>query len=379
MNANSKDACVLTVPGAEKARILVIRFKQVADVVLTSILCNTLKKTFPKARVDFLIQDSCADLFVDHPYIDRVIALAPEQRNNPFKFWKTIRQITSEDYDLVVDAQSTVNSELLSLLARKNAICIGRRKRHRGYFFTHKVDSKPFKANKVEERLQLLWPLKNMGFDIKRHDQMIINVPSSRREHYKREMQYRGVDFARPIFALSVTTQLDFKKWPMDYLEEVVTYCLQTFNAQIVLSAGSKHERAEVSDFVQRIGNNADVYSDIELASLMDVAALFTNCDLYIGSEGGPGHIAHAVGLPSVSIFSPSSKKSEWLPRNSRQHQGVEWQDLDDSPAEEQWRINNALQAGSEQYRNLYSKITPRPVIERIDDVTDFVGIQRVD
>ena len=379
MYTTTNDACALVVPGAEKARILVIRLKNVSDIVLTSVLCNSLKQTFPKARVDFLVPEHGAELFANHPFIDQVIALSPKQLSNPFSYYGVIKEITNDGYDLVVDAQATLKSELVSLLARKHAICIGRKTRGLGYFYTHSVEIANLVSNKADDCLKLLRPLEIMGFDVQRDQEMRVTVPRGLAKRYQRMMSDRGVDFSRPVFAFSVTASLDFKKWRMDYLEEVVTYCLQTFNAQVVLNAGSAKERSEVRAFVERIGKHKDVYFEIETSNLMDLAALFTNCDLYIGNEGGPSHIAQAAGIPSVSIFSPSAKKCEWLPRDSREHQGVEWDDLVDSPAEEKFLTHKALEVGSKQYAELYSKITPQPVIERIDDVTHFVGIQRSD
>jgi len=355
----------------------VIRFKYIGDVVLTSVLCSTLKQTYPNAQVDFLIQDTSADLFVNHPHIDRVIALSSEQRNNPIKYWRTIRKITSENYALVVDAQSTTKSEFISLLARRRAICIGRRKRQRGFFFTHKVDASPQDGHKVEERLKLLTPLSDMGVDIKRHDTMIVNVPGVRKSQFRNQMQAMGVDFSQPVFAFLVTAKLEFKKWRQEYFEEVVDYCMRSFNAQIVLMAGSDAEREDVGTFARRL-NSKRVYWQIETRSLMDLAALLANCDLYIGNEGGPRHIAHAVGVPSVSVFSPSAKKSEWLPSVSRLHQGVEWDDMVDNSQEEKARIHQTLEVGSDRYAELYHKITPQQVNEVINSVAEFVRIKKV-
>ena len=128
MYSINQDAHALVVSGVQKAKILVIRYQNVGDVMLSSVVCNTLKRTFPKARVDFLICDTDAELFVNHPYIDRVIALEPAQVKNPIQYWRTIRRITTETYDLVVDLQSSMKSELVSALARKHAICIGQKK-----------------------------------------------------------------------------------------------------------------------------------------------------------------------------------------------------------------------------------------------------------
>ena len=379
MNAYNHQTSALTTPEAETAKILVIRFKHIGDVLLTSVLCNTLKQTFPKARVDFLIQNKSADLFTDHPYINRVIALTPEQQKNPFKYWRLIREITKDKYDLVIDAQSTAKSELVSMLARRDAICIGRKKSKRGFFYTHKVAQSQQRLNKIDERLSLLAPLSGMGFDIKRHDEMVVAVPPESQQRYRDLMQSKGIDFNRPVFAVSVSAKLSYKKWRTDYLQHVVDHCVETFGAQIVLNAGSDEERQDAANFKRQSKHADALFADIDTFTLMDLAAMLSLCDLYIGNEGGPRHIAHAVGLPSVAVFSPSAKKAEWLPTNSRAHQGVEWDDLVDTTLEEKQKVHAALEIGSEDYYALYNTITPQPVIELIDDVTDFVGIPRLE
>ncbi|RBP53652.1 glycosyltransferase family 9 protein [Arenicella xantha] len=380
MNAYNPTTSALTKPTADTARILVIRFKHIGDVLLTSVLCNTLKQTFPKARVDFLIQQTSADLFVNHPYINKVIAISPAQQKNPFKYWQLIRRITNDNYDLVVDAQSTAKSELVSMLARKNAICIGRKKRRRGFFYTHKVDTSQKQAgNKIEERLSLLEPLRKMGFDVKRYDQMEIAVPDATKARYRQALLDRGVDLSRPIFAVSVSAKLPHKKWRVDYLHHVMDHCVEVYGAQIVLNAGSDTERADALAFMQASRHKESILHDVSTFNLMDLSALLSLCDLYVGNEGGPRHIAQAVGVPSVSIFSPSAKKAEWLPSSSRLHQGVEWDDLVDTSLEEKARVHRQLEVGSAEYFELYYSITPQPVIELIDDVACFAGIQRLD
>ncbi|WP_374118361.1 glycosyltransferase family 9 protein, partial [uncultured Fusobacterium sp.] len=35
-------------------KILVVRFKQIGDAVLSSAICNTLKKSFPESEIDYV-------------------------------------------------------------------------------------------------------------------------------------------------------------------------------------------------------------------------------------------------------------------------------------------------------------------------------------
>ncbi len=67
-------------------KILVIRFKPIGDVVLTSVLCQTLKASFPNAQVDFLVYDIAAPLFEEQGFVDNVIGLASHVRKSPILF-----------------------------------------------------------------------------------------------------------------------------------------------------------------------------------------------------------------------------------------------------------------------------------------------------
>lgn len=362
----------------EVVRILVIRYKFIGDVMLTSVLCNTLKQTFPNAKVDYLIHDTSEALFGDHPFINRVFALSAQQRKNPFSYFRAVGKVAARGYDLIVDAQSTQKSEFVSMLSNKRAIRIGRYKKRRGLFYTHKVNVDSSAGHKIEERIRLLQPLTDMGIELKQSRDMAVAVPQVLKANFKQRMKNAGIDFTRPVFVFAVTAKLQYKKWRTDQIAEVAEHCLRCFDAQIVLNYGSESELEDVQGFHAKMQQNANIFTSLHTDNLMQLAALISHCQLYIGNEGGPRHIAHAVGVPSVSVFSPSAKKAEWLPSNSRAHQGVEWDDLLDKTKQEKAAIHAELTIGSEQYLDLYNMITAQPVIELVDDVADFVGIARV-
>lgn len=376
MNAYNHQTSPLNTDGADTAKILVIRFMAIGDVVLSSVLCNSLKKTFPKAQVDFLMHEVSASLFENHPYIDNVIALTKAERKNPFKYWRKIRQLTAEGYDLVVDAQSTNKSEFISMFARKRAICIGRVKKGRGRFYTNTVDAKLGGGNKVQERLRLLEPLTAMGFDVQHDEDFLINTPIALKNEMQVSMQSAGVSFERPIFLMSITAKERTKRWSMERMQAWAQYCIDAYHAQIVLFWGDAEEKSEVDTFYDNMGQHPDIYAHINSDSLPKLSALMSHCDLFLGNEGGPRHIAQATGLPSAVIFSPQSKKAEWLASNSPMHQGVEWDDVSELPAAEIDDINQHLSIGSEQYWQLYDTLKIEHAIEALDNVAMAAGVK---
>jgi len=70
-------------------------------------------------------------------------------------------------------------------------------------------------------------------------------------------------------------------------------------DAAILLFAGP-HER----DLQNKVAESVDVpLIPIETEHLRHLAALIAMCDVYIGNDTGPMHIAAAVGTPVVALF----------------------------------------------------------------------------
>ena len=94
-------------------RILVIRYKEIGDVLLTSVICNTLRKSFPEATIEYLMYDITADLFESHPAVDNVLSITREERESNFKYLKKVYAIAKRDYGLIIDTTSTHRTCLL--------------------------------------------------------------------------------------------------------------------------------------------------------------------------------------------------------------------------------------------------------------------------
>lgn len=360
----------------------------VGEVVLSSTLCNSLKKTFPKAQVDFLVHDISAGLFINHPHIDNVISLTSNEIGNPIKFWRKLRQIVARGYDLVVDAQGSHRSELISLFARKRAICIGYAPRGRGFSLSDKfytnvvapnrvVAKQTADASRVSEILRLLEPLVAMGFDVKRDDLFSVNTPMALKNEMRTNMEASGVDFKRAVFLMSVTNP----RWGVTNMQSWAHYAMEAYNAQIVLCSESHDQQAELESFYQAMGGHPDVHASIPANSLDKLAAMMSHCDLFLGNEGPARCIAQACKLPSVSIYSPKADKAQLCGPQHTLHQGVQWQDVSDLSRNDVLRISEELRSerrkpNIERHQALYSSIKLDHAIELLDSVAEAAGVR---
>lgn len=350
-------------------KILVIRFLAIGDVVITSALCSSLKKSFPSAQVDYLVHSVSAPLLENHPDIDNVISLTLKQRKNPWLYFKQVRALAKQGYDIIIDASSTPKSEFISLFSRNTRYKVGRYKKHRGFAYTHKVMPSELRGDKFKQRLALLKPLHDEGLPIQFVEEISLHLSDQERSAMRLKMDHAGLDFTRPVIAFSVSSKLDEKRWNDDSMRQLAVYCLDKYQAQIVFFAGMPHEQAQIELMHKQMGQHPDIYSNIDAPSLRDLLALLANCDLFVGNEGGPRHMAQAVGLPTVCVFSPIARRAEWLPRGSDRHQGIEWQDI--TPSSKQYDGNSLIQyeVGDQTYFKLYNRIKTEHVTRVLDDV----------
>lgn len=350
-------------------KILVIRFQMIGDVLLTSVICNSLRKSFPDAQIDYLMYQPAAPLFDIHPSIDRVITVSKRERKSPLGYLKKARSIASADYDIIIDATSTSKSEFISWFSRKAKFRVGRHKKSfgRGLGYTHTVKTDPLTEDKISQRLAMLEPLSKSGLDIKLDRRLQLAIAEPTRSGMRSHMSDCGVDLNRPIFAFAVSSREAEKRWDPNKLLAVAEHCLNHHGAQIILFHGLPHEREDVLEFQQQLNNHEDVFSNIESPSLYDLGVLLSLCDLFVGNEGGPRHIAHAHGVPSAVVFSPSARLPEWLPRGSDCHRGIEWQDVSPDIDTEK----EVFAYGDARYFELYQMIPVEAVTQMIDEIVD--------
>jgi heptosyltransferase-2/heptosyltransferase-3 len=94
------------------------------------------------------------------------------------------------------------------------------------------------------------------------------------------------------------------KRWPADRHIELAR-ALRERGLDVLLSGGP-----DEVELAARIAREAELHEDSNLAgqlTLLQVAALVEQADLYVGADTGVSHLAAATGTPSVVIFGPTN------------------------------------------------------------------------
>ena len=335
-------------------KILVVRFKQIGDAILSSVICSSLKKTYPDSQIDYVVYDYVAPIFEKQPYIDNVISISKEERKDIFKYLNKAWKVTRNDYDIVIDIMSTPKSEVFTLFSRKAKFKIGREKKWRGYTYTHRIPEPPNTLDKAEKFLEMLCPIEKSGEKIVYDPNYYLEFSADEIKYLREKMLKAGIDFNKTIFAFAINSRREHKIYPVDLMLEVIKKTLEKYDCQIIFYY-SPEEKAFAKDIHTKLANDPRIFSNIETESIRELGALIKNCDMFVGNEGGPRHLAQSVDVPSFAIFSPGSSKKDWLSKNNPRHQGIE-----------------PIEIGADNYDSLnyeekYRLITPEIVMENVD------------
>jgi len=309
--------------------ILVIRFRQMGDAILTTVVLNSLKKSFPKCTIDFVLNDKICPLFKGHPSINHLIPFTEEERHSIFTYLKKVWHIVhSTHYDVIIDMRSTMNTMLFALLSPSTKYRIGLNKGYCKLAFNHLIERCRADQSMIEHNLSMLKPLEREG-KLVLDDHFTLFITEEEQKTYDQYLLSQGIEFNKPILLAGVTAKLDYKTWNEDHMTWTIQQFIKEYpNVQIIFNYAPGKEKENAYRIYEKLGKPQQVHIEVEAKSQRELVALSNRVTMYFGNEGGGRHIVHACGKPSFVIVAPTTDKKVWLPQNDVPTDGIAYTDL---------------------------------------------------
>lgn len=132
----------------------------------------------------------------------------------------------------------------------------------------------------------------------------------------------RGVPETTPLIAIHPGAGAAVKLWPRERHAQVADALADGWGARIVLT-GSRDELGLAWAVAAAMRYDPVVLAG--MTSLGQLAALLATCDLVIGADSGPLHLAVAVGTPTVHLYGPADPRlfGPWAPHAPERHRVV--------------------------------------------------------
>lgn len=109
-----------------------------------------------------------------------------------------------------------------------------------------------------------------------------------------------------PLVALHPGSGTARKNWPLDRFATLADR-LRERDLQPVMILGPLEEQARMA--------MAGCAPCLPAGTARELAAFLAQADLFVGNDSGPGHLAAAVGTPTLSLFGPTDP-TLWRPRS---------------------------------------------------------------
>ena len=349
-------------------RFLVIQLRQVGDVLISTTLCETLKTNFPDSQVDYAVYPYTAGLAENNPFIDNLWIIP-----NGFSIKKTgqllhvLRKIRHQHYDYAIEILNTPKSIWLARLSGAKTIIGQNSEKKRTRHYDIKVNySNDFLAHdgachSVKNRLCLLQPLSDQINYCTRYK---VHLKDDEKRQAHQTLLQANISTDRPLFFFSLGTRSpSTKQWPLDNFINVINHCQKTLKAHIIVCPTAMEKND--ADYVKSRVHMKDDFFILCDTNLRELAAIINSCDIFVGNDSGPQHIAYAVDTPSVSICSPSIYFSDWRPSNDPRHISVNIQDILNLTDQEYEAL--LTNQSAEQTKELYQHITPSIVSNAVE------------
>src|SRR5881296_2236111 len=93
--------------------ILVIKLRAIGDVLLSTVVLNNLRASFPDARIDFLTERPSREVIEGNPVVNSVLAFDGSNRRS----LSLILDVRNRKYDLVIDLFGNPRSALVTFFS----------------------------------------------------------------------------------------------------------------------------------------------------------------------------------------------------------------------------------------------------------------------
>ena len=289
--------------------ILVIKFRNIGDVLLISPLLNNLKHSYPSAKIDVAINKGTEAVLRENPNIDNLIIY----QRNKIKVLPKIKRLIQElkfffsfyqkSYDLVINLTEGDRGAFITKLTRSN-MRIGYPSKNiiLKNVYTHQLPRQDFRHT-LETNLD---PLRLLNIPIKNKK---VEIFFTHLDH-NFVSQYLS-EFETFIHIHPVSRWL-FKSIANETMAIIIDYCELELKHKVVITAAPIEAEIKKVNEILSLCQSKPINLSGKL-SLKQTAALNQKAKAFVGVDTAIMHVSAANNVPVLAFFGPSGS-DHWGP-----------------------------------------------------------------
>ena len=308
------------------SRILVRSTNWIGDVVMSLAALRELRRLYPGAHLAVVARPWVATLYRDQGLVDEIRTLEGSS-SNPLDLVWTARYLS--DFDTSILFPNSFGAALLSFLSRiperigyatdRRGLLLSRRAQPR----IHQLD-----RHQIFYYLDLLYqtglsPIDYLNQSSIQPDIRLQATPGIL-EAADILIKGEGVDTGRPLIALNPGASFGpAKRWFPERYAVLADRLVREADAEVLL-LGSSSEATIAQEISTQMSQ--DAHNLVGRTDLSSLIGIISRCQLMVGNDSGPMHLAAALGIPQVAVFGSTDEKATgpYNPRAVVLHKHVE-------------------------------------------------------
>jgi len=278
--------------------IAIVKLSAMGDIVHAMVVLQYIKKSRPEIEIDWIVEDRFSSILEGNPHIDNILPVnlksMKKNKKQIFKQISLVKEYRNHHYDLVIDAQGLLKSAIVAKLLGKKRAGFSKGSIREGiasYFYSQKVEI-AYDANTIDRNAKVLCePL-----DVDISTEMIRNKEAFL--FYKEDDILSLLSHEKKNIVFIIGSTWKSRNYPKEKFAEIAN----ALKENILIAWGSDSEKEDA----EWIASTSTGVTVLPKSSLNALKAIIGGCDLLIGNDTGPTHMAWGLNIPSVTIFGPT-------------------------------------------------------------------------
>lgn len=267
-------------------KFLIIKPSSLGDIIHGLQVADSLKDQLPGVEITWVVSKPFLALVEACDAVDRCLVF--DRKGGISAFFRLIRDIRKEHYDVVIDMQGLARSGLMTLASRAR-LKLGRSDAREGARFAYKLRAPLPGAGEGSHAVEILSAfLPVIG----------LSAVPSRHLTFSKKTPWQAPWGDQKALILFPNSRRPEKEWP--YFAKLVDRLIKENFPGPIAWAGQ--DPLPVSDSWPE-DRFFDLMGKTSLAELPDVIA---SARLVVSNDSGPMHLAAAQGVPVLALFGPT-------------------------------------------------------------------------
>ena len=300
--------------------ILIIKPSSLGDIVLALPALSALRRSFPEAKISWLVRPEFAPILKNHPHLTEVISFDRKFLGKAWYHPKALAALVSliwrlrrSKFDVVFDFQGLFRTACLAYLSGcKKRFGMENARELAHLFYTHTTVQDEDCIHLVDYYLKII---KAAGATPRLRGDRLAPAEAGVDVRFEIPVNPADVDSANRLLASHDIRARDYvvfvpgsahsdKCWPVERFAALADRISAKFDLPII-AVGTESVKSIVDQIKGK--TSVPIENFAGQTSLSELVALLKAAKLVVSNDTGPGHIAAALGTPLVLMFSWSN------------------------------------------------------------------------